>query len=74
MILVVFYAPFSDLINNYKKNLPIRPAVMARFLIFGGIGYLNSSLAVKAVAECAKTRNKYPFAVPMFLTEKKYIQ
>ena len=42
---------------------------MARFLMLGGMGYLYSSLAVNAVAECANTRKRYPLAVPIFLTE-----
>lgn len=38
--------------------------------MFGGIGYLNSSLGVNDVAECENTRNIYPLAVPIFLTKK----
>ena len=40
--------------------------------MFGGIGYLNSSLGVNDVAECENTRNIYPLAVPIFLTKKKH--
>ena len=60
----------ADFITIGKTNLPMRPAVMARFLMLGGMGYLYSSLAVNAVAECANTRKRYPLAVPIFLTKK----